>query len=283
MSLISLLLSLGGERVLSASQWQFKTYFTSYLKFAFGFVSKDEIGKSHLNVALLAVLPSLLVWSILWFVEETIIEFVLITLGLIVCFGCAMARQGYKDFLNAAMRGDEVAVAHHQMALQQDQAGEQESFGQTLVWFNYQYYMAIILIFIFLGLPAVVFYRGLLFIAHYQFDNDADEQALFSQSAIQYSRDILLYIDFIPTRFVAFGYMLVGHFSKASTVWLEGLLDFGQSPRQYLTRVAKTSEDLSVDQSDLTSEATLLVQLAKRNLLLLLAATAFMTIAGVLP
>lgn len=322
MILISLLIALAAERVLLSPLWHFNYYYARYINFALGFVSKTEISRSRLNITLLALIPAAIVWGIMTVIDIEIIDFIVSTLILVICFGCGFSRDAYKNFLNAAMRGDEVAVSHHQMELQQDQAYESESFGQTLVWLNYQYYMAIMLIFIFFGISAVVFYRVLIALSNNvaigdadnlavqtasdedasQVDSDTQSQAeseltsetqsevvedlnsnqAISRDAVDKSRGLLFYIDFIPTRFSAFGYMLVGHFSKASTLWLEGLLNYTMSPRKYLCEVAKTSEDCVVDQEDLTSEPTLLVRLAKRNVLLLLAATAFMTIAGIL-
>ncbi len=280
MSLISLLIALGMERLLQSSCWHFNFYYSRYAKFATGFVSKDELANRKANVALFAFIPAFIIWGLLEYIDETIIEFAISTLVLITCLGCQFTRQTYKNYLNAAMRGDEVAVTHHQMALQQDQVSESESFGQTLVWMNYQYYMAPMLIFIFLGLPAVVFYRILVGVSNNALDDN--EQHVLTNEAAKKSRDLLTYIDFIPVRFVALGYMLVGHFSKASTVWLEGMLNFSTTNRQYLNDVARASEEITVVEDDLTSEPLGLVQLAKRNVFLLMAAIAFMTIAGIL-
>ncbi|KGK01145.1 beta-lactamase regulator AmpE [Thalassotalea sp. ND16A] len=280
MSLISLLIALAAERVLRSKHWHFNFYYAPYLKFARGFVSKGEISKSSLNVIVLALIPAILVWGLIALADNLLIEFVISAVVLIVCLGCSTARESYKNFLNAAMRGDEVAVSHHQMELQQNQDFDGESFGQTLVWLNYQYYMAIMLVFVFAGIGGVVFYRLLVAIAN-NIKNEQGE-AFLPEAAVNHGKNILFYIDIIPSRVAAFGYMLVGHFSKASTIWLEGLLNFQLSPRKYLCTVAKTSEEYVVNNDDLTAEPTLLVRLAKRNVLLLLAATAFMTIAGVL-
>ncbi len=329
MSLISLLIALAAERVMLSKYWHFNFYFARYLKFALGFVSKDEISKNLINITLLALIPALATYAVFSLVDNSLIEFVLSSLILIVCFGCRLSRQSYKNYLNAAMRGDEVAVTHHQMEIQQDQAEDVESYGQTLVWLNYQYYMAIMMVFIIFGAPGVVFYRLMVAIANnvaitdidasvaevnaaelnavqpnaddslsvnaetdpetdpaqeHELEQDPEQQSgnYLPTAAIEHARCFLFYFDFIPSRFAAFGYMLVGDFSKSSTLWLEGLLNYTMAPRKYLCQVAKTSEDCAVEEGDLIAEPTLLVRLAKRNVLLLLAATAFMTIAGVL-
>lgn len=280
MALISLLISLATERILSSKYWHFNTYFSRYIKFACGFVSKDEISKSYLNVLLFAFIPSFIVWLVIEYIDHSIVHFVVSTGILMICFGCSAVRESYKNFLNSAMRGDKVAADHYKQELQQEKSLENESYGQTLVWLNYQYYLALMLIFILLGASAVVFYRILVVMVNKAVDDEGNE--FLPDTASHLAKNLLHYLDFIPSRFVAFGYMLVGHFSKASTVWLEGLLNYSMAPRKYLCEVAKISEDCKVDENDLSAEPILLVKLAKRNVLLLLAATAFMTIAGVL-
>lgn len=280
MTLISLLIALAVERVMVSKQWNFNFYYRSYLNFARGFVSKGEISKNKLNVFVFALVPALVVWVIISVVDSRLIEFIIATAGLIICFGSDKIRSSYKSYLNAAMRGDEVAVDLYQQELQQNQTNPKESYGQTLVWLNYQYYMAILLLFICVGIGGVIFYRILITVANNR-KNEEGEVHL-PETAVKHARDILHYIDLIPVRFVAFGYMLVGHFSKASKVWLEGLLNFTQPPREYLCDVAKTSEDIVFEQGDLTAEPTILVSLAKRNVLLLLAAVACLTLAEVL-
>lgn len=280
MSLISLLLALGLERLMQPAYWHFNFYYARYLKFATGFVSKEELSARKANIAFFAFIPACLVWLFLEYIDETIIEFAISTMLLIVCIGCQFSRDSYKNYLNAAMRGDDVAVQHHQEALQQDQAEQDESFGQTLVWLNFQYYITPMLIFVFLGIPAVLFYRLLIAISNNALD-EKQENILTEKAAIK-SRKILAVIDFIPARFVALGYMMVGHFSRASSYWLEGLLNFSTSNRQYVIDVAKASEECADTTNDFTNEPLVLVQLAKRNVTLLVAAIAFMTIAGIL-
>ena len=83
-------------------------------------------------------------------------------------------------------------------------------------------------------------------------------------------------------RLVAFGYMFVGHFSKAMPVWLENLFEFEKAPSKVLIAVAQMSEDYMVDADDCTAEPCLLVKLAKRTLLLFLALIAVLILTGIL-
>ncbi|WP_068544838.1 regulatory signaling modulator protein AmpE [Thalassotalea crassostreae] len=279
MSLISLLIALSCERMLQSRFWRFNYFYSHYIKLVRSFVSKGEISKNTVNTFLFALIPAIVVWFVLLIFDGLFIEFIVSTAILVMCIGCTAARVSYKAFLNAAMRGDEVAVSHHQMELQQGQDFEGESFGQTLVWLNYQYYVAIMLVFVIVGIEGALVYRILVALAN-DAKNDEGESYL-PDTAVQHGRQLLFYIDYIPSRFAAFGYMLVGHFSRASTLWLEGLLNFNITPRKYLCEVAKESEEYKIEDGDLTAEPALLVRLAKRNVLLLLASIAFMTLAGV--
>ncbi len=91
---------------------------------------------------------------------------------------------------------------------------------------------------------------------------------------------ILFWVDWLPVRIITFGFMLVGHFSKAFPVWLENVFELTKAPQCILIDVAKQAEDVMVDETDCTAEPCLLVRLAKRNTLLLLATVAVMTLLG---
>ncbi len=107
-------------------------------------------------------------------------------------------------------------------------------------------------------------------------DNSTDEKV------DRFNQQLLFWLDVIPVRIVAFGYMLVGHFSRAMPIWLESLFDLGKVPQQLLITVAQKSEDFMVDKEDCTAEPCLLVRLAKRCLLLCLAVIALLILTGVM-
>jgi AmpE protein len=92
----------------------------------------------------------------------------------------------------------------------------------------------------------------------------------------------LFWLDWLPVRIASFGYMFVGHFSKAMPVWLESLFDNQKPTHQVLIDVAEKSEDIMVNEDDCTAEPCLLVRLAKRNVLLVLAVISILTLAGLL-
>ena len=75
--------------------------------------------------------------------------------------------------------------------------------------------------------------------------------------------------------------MFVGHFSKALPIWLESLFDVTKPAHEILIDVAQKSEDIMVEEDDCTAEPCLLVRLAKRNVLLMLAVISILTLVGI--
>ena len=168
------------------------------------------------------------------------------------------------------------------------------------------------LFFVFFGAAGVVFYRLLTTVIEQQngCSLDADEtdqvsdiqtdsiEASHSESTIEEAKeqdsepsissgcknynDILFYLDWLPVRITSLGYMFVGHFSKALPMWLESLFDGKKPTHQILIDVAQKSEDIMVDEDDCTAEPCLLVRLAKRNALLVLAVISALTLVGII-
>jgi AmpE protein len=182
------------------------------------------------------------------------------------------------------------------------------SFGQLLVWLNYRYFIAIMIFFVVFGPAGALFYRLLVTMNESPeiFENVAKEESVdtendeadinvnaeskakatpidnIEKNKTPLLKDILFWVDWLPVRLVAFGYMLVGHFSKAMPVWLENFFDIKKQPNQILISVAQKSEDFMVDPDDCTAEPCLLVRLAKRTLLLCLAVISVLILTGIL-
>ena len=312
MSLLSLLIALAAEKSLSSSFWRFDYYYQIYASF---FQCNDSLSKfkdSTLGYTLFLLLPVVIIYAILSLVDDGLLHFIISTLVLIVCFGCFTARHSYKQYLHAAFRGEETTSELFHQQLLQDKNLPPMSFGQALVWLNYRYYIAIMLLFTVFGAPGVVFYRLLTTVIEQQNGCSLDQSAIKSNNdnldAIEhlYSRkentineddkdnipyissgckkyhDILFYVDWLPVRMASFGYMFVGHFSKALPMWLESFFDGKKATHLVLTDVAQKSEDIMVDKEDCTAEPCLLVRLSKRNVLLLLAIIAILTLFDVI-
>jgi AmpE protein len=312
MSLISLLIALVAERYLSTSLWQFKTYFDAYVSLfkssKLMHLAKQSIVSQLIFIAIPVVICDLLIEL----VDDGLLYLILSTLILIICFGCVKTRQCYKDYLMSAFRGEPTSCELHHSQLQQDTSSAPMSFGQLLVWLNYRYFIAIMIFFVVFGPAGALFYRLLVTMnetpealdiestkheAEADIENDevgvttetsaevkAEEHSKNSSEKVETPilKDILFWVDWLPVRIVAFGYMLVGHFSKAMPVWLENFFDINKQPNKILISVAQKSEDFMVDPEDCTAEPCLLVRLAKRTLLLCLAAIAILILTGIL-
>lgn len=303
MSLISLLIALAAERYLSSSAWQFSVYYQRYLRLFNKISALGAPSKSVVTNIIFLLAPVLICYGVLSLVDDGVIHLILSTLILIGCFGCIKTRDTYKQYLMAAFRGEQTTCSLYHQQLIQDKNLPELGFGQTLVWLNYRYFIAIMIFFVLFGAPGAVFYRLLSKLNESplcQFERDEEmlkanlsssedivdkEEASSTcgeanQEVISLNKKLLFFIDWLPVRFVAFGYMLVGHFSRAFPVWLENLFDFDKTPHKVLINVAEKSEDFMVDQDDCTAEPCLLVRLAKRTLLLCLASLALLIITG---
>ena len=99
---------------------------------------------------------------------------------------------------------------------------------------------------------------------------------------LEQSQKVLAAIDWVLIRIVAFGYMLVGHFSRALPTWLDYVFNAKKPAYQLLIDVAEKSEDVLVDDEDCTAAPCTLVRLAKRTLLLCLVVLSLLIVTGVI-
>jgi AmpE protein len=310
MSLLSLLIALAAERSFSARVWHFNFYYQHYLHF-FGqnFTAKHGTAAS----AVFIILPVVATYFLLQIIDNSVIQLLISTLVLIVCFGCTTTRNSYKAYLHSAFRGEETTTEMHHQQLLSDKNLPDMGFGQALIWLNYRYYIAIMLYFTVFGAAGALFYRLLTTVIEHKKeqciaqaneskaqaeastveDSDTEDDVVHNTfhegnvapniaNGCQNHHDVLFWLDWLPVRIASFGYMFVGHFSKAMPVWLESLFDNQKPTHQVLIDVAEKSEDIMVNEEDCTAEPCLLVRLAKRNVLLVLAVISILTLAGLL-
>lgn len=309
MSLLSLLIALMAEKSLSSSVWSFDHYYQKYVTFFQSNSTLSKLNSSNLNYTIFLLFPVAVVYGLLELVDDGLLHLIISTLILIVCFGCFSTRNSYKQFLHATFSGEEITAELHHKQLLQDKNIPEMSFGQALIWLNYRYYIAIMLFFVFFGAAGVVFYRLLTTVIEQQNGCSLDSKATEIDSEKQTSieeptdaelestgaqcsqpnissgcknyHDILFYIDWLPVRITSFGYIFVGHFSKAFPTWLESLFDVRKPAHEILIDVAQKSEDLLIDEDDCSAEPCLLVRLAKRNVLLILSVISILTLVGI--
>jgi AmpE protein len=307
MSLLSLLIALAAEKSLSTKMWHFDHYYQQYVSFFQRNSTLSQLKNSNLSYSIFLLLPVVVVYGVLTLLDGGLIHLIISTLILIVSLGCNTTRNSYKQYLHAAFRGEATTAELYHQQLLQDKNIPPMGFGQALIWLNYRYYIAIMLFFICFGVTGVVFYRLLTTVIEQQngcsLDANQTEQTSESQvssteptdatvsreqdefadisSGCKNYHDILFCLDWLPVRLTSFGYMFVGHFSKALPTWLESLFDAKKPTHQILIDVAQKSEDIIIDEDDCTAEPCLLVRLAKRNVLLMLAVVSVLTLVGI--
>lgn len=290
MSLLSLLIALAAEKSLSSPFWRFDYYYQKYAAVFQRYILQLKRKDNVFAYTLFLLIPVASIYAILSLIDNTLLHFIISTLILIVCFGCFTTRSSYKQYLHAASRGEETTSTFHHQQLLEDKNLHEMSFGQALIWLNYRYYIAIMLFFTLFGATGAVFYRLLTTVIEQQNanslaqENTKEEKANaphISAGCKHYHRFLFL-LDWLPVRLTSFGYMFVGHFAKAFPIWLESFFDGKKPTHKVLTDVAQKSEDRLIDKGDCIAEPCLLVRLSKRNVLLLLAAIASLTLFGVI-
>lgn len=307
MILLSLLIALAAERTLSSSHWCFSYYYKLYQSFYENTNFLNQFNNSNLGRALFILLPTAFVFILLNIVDNGLLHLIISTLILIICLGCAVTRKAFKKYLQSAFRGEATTTNMYHQQLLDDKNLPKMGFGQALIWLNYRYYIAVMLFFTFFGAAGVVFYRLISAVIENQhckmvgnerkYEEQIDQSCSIEESVEEQSetntdspniaegcksyQDIIFWLDWLPVRITSLGYMFVGHFSKALPVWLDSLYSISKPAHEVLIDVAQKSEDVQVDEGDCTAEPCLLVRLAKRNLLLVLAVISILTLTGI--
>lgn len=284
MTLISMLLALIIERLAVRSDaWQAHGYLKAYVRFSAS-SGLSRLASNRFGQYLWLVLPGALVALILYLFDSHLISLVVNTLVLLLAIGCWHFRQLYKQYLNAMERGDEEAGFLAMEQIRQDSGSrEQSSYGQVLVWLNFQYYAAVVFWFLVAGVFGVITYA---LVRHLQqpIAEDDTEQAAAHASCVPVNSKAVARLDhwlnWFPARLFGLGFALVGHFSHASATLLSYFLDFTADNEQVITEVAAAAEPIPELVINTLDESSHLLQLAKRNMLFLLALTAVLTLAG---
>ncbi|MFS1703412.1 beta-lactamase regulator AmpE [Alteromonas sp. AMM-1] len=294
MILISLLLVLAVERSMRKTPgWHIETHLAKYFDWA---QSQSWISYQSEQVRLVIqlALPVVVTFVITQWLVGGFISFILQSILLYLCLGSERLRETYRAFLNAAERGDKQACYLYTEQLghcttqrsdiddsdndsDSDATVHGKSFGQHLLWLNYQHYAAVILWFAIFGAAGAILYvtsRELYRLSCQSSDERADLLVAWMHI-----------LDIVPVRITACGLLLVGHFSRAMPVWLSYLTQPAVPAEVFLTDVASKAEEVEVTDDpdrDLACEPKALVTLAKRNVMLILAVIAMLTMSGVI-
>ena len=286
MMLMSLLLVLSLERLISKTpSWHIEKYASQYRDFL---QKKGWLGEKASSAALYFYLlvPSLLLGAIEYWLLGAFLTFIEQSIVLFICIGCPVLRGIYKNFLNAAQRGDLQACSMYtdqlgHCASQSDSDGsasaEGKSFGQHLTWLNYQHYAAVMLWFIAFGAPGALFYS---------ISRSTTEALCGANHPLKGAAGRLMFaLDYIPVRVTAFGMLMMGHFSRALPEWLSHALQFDVPAYDVLTHISAKAEVLTPEEHQMQAENAaieprVLVKLAKRNVIFLLVITSALTLVG---
>ncbi|QYK01104.1 beta-lactamase regulator AmpE [Shewanella psychrotolerans] len=281
MALFSLLVAIMIERLkLLPQAWQLETLLSFYAKAFFG---SKQLG-NDLMMAIALVLPAISVQVLAWFVTGMVwgvVSLVLWVAVAILCFSHLKQRQIFKQYIQAACRGDVQACYHFADALDPsiavDAVSEEDlgaKVGQTVAWLNYRFYGAVALYFIFFGPAGAVLYCTTRYFA---------DDAKAKGKSLPLVDSTLTLLDWLPSRLIAFGYVLSGHFSAAFSKWRHLAFDWTKSAREIVTEVALAAETIETSsKTPICVQSTIsLLQLSKRNFILLVTGLSLLTIFGV--
>lgn len=281
MALFSLLVAILIERLkLLPQSWQLDSMLNLYSKTLFG----NKQLNSDVMMALALILPAIAVQVIMWAVNGLLWGGVSLILWVgisILCFSHLKQRQLFKHYMLAACRGDSQACYHFAEALDPsaslEAVSEQElgaKVGQSAAWLNYRFYGAVAIFLIFLGPAGAVFYCTARYFS---------DKSQANKLELPLVEDVLMLLDWLPSRIFAFGYVLSGQFSQAFTRWGQYAFNIRSSARDIVTQVALAAEPQPESSTmPICTQATLaLLQLSKRNFILLLICLSILTIFGV--
>ncbi|SQH74877.1 AmpE protein [Shewanella benthica] len=281
MALFSLLVAIMVERLkLLPKSWQLESFLDLYAANLFG---KQQLN-SEAMMALALFLPAISVLVTTWAVSGLLWGGVslLLWVGIsILCFSHQKQRTAFKRYMQAACRGDSQACYHFAEELDCKRAIEAVSesdlgakVGQSVTWLNYRFYGAVALYLIFFGPAGAVLYCSVRYFA------DLSHQQSLELPLVD---KVLTLLDWLPSRIFSFGYVLSGQFSQAFSSWRKLGLSLGHSARDIVTQVALAAEPRpEASATPICVQATLaLLQLSKRNFILLLTTLSLLTIFGV--
>ncbi|CAI8227054.1 MAG: Uncharacterised protein [Glaciecola sp. HTCC2999] len=273
MTLIYLLLALFAERVISKPESCHSNY---YIDQYIDWLNRKDYLTQSVSVTvlwLMWLIPGALLVITLMMIDIGVIDFVVTVFVLYMAIGCPELRNTYKCYLEAASRGDMETCDRYTQQLGLGMY-EPRTFGQHLIWLNYQRYAAPMIMFVVFGLYGVVAYGCLRALHGY-----SQAHTLQAQTSLTKALHV---IDWLPIRITAFGFLLVGHFSNALPKWIGLLFDTSTHAKLVLAEVAVAAEDVAYKEGDITTEPTTLVQLAKRNVLFIVSIVAVLTLSGII-
>ncbi|WP_417665801.1 regulatory signaling modulator protein AmpE [Pseudidiomarina sp.] len=217
-----------------------------------------EAWRQHdLGQVLWAIIPALFIGFVLALLNNVLLTFLVSAAGLLAAIQAPAARAAYKRYLQAESEEDGAEQAR-QLKLLQQASGRKEAapVEHLLLWIHLRHYFAVMIYFVLLGVTGALVYATLRDMRH----NKSPRWQTVHQI-----------INWLPTRLMTLGFLLVGNFSKALPVWLSSIGNKPQNNFIALTKVAELADDLT---------APTTTALVKRNFLLYVVFVALLTIGG---
>lgn len=276
MYLLALLLTYSLERTVQISRnWHWRRLILRWQHWQFANQKIAEFRAHGLGHLVWAIIPALLIGFVLSLLGNSLVTFVVSVAGLLLAILLPKVRNAYRGYLAAGIaddRGerDEAAMAMHARTLRH-QIGRDESasVADVLVYIHLRYYFAVFLYFLLFGITGALVYATI---------RDMRQPRTSSW------RSLHQIIDWLPTRVMGFGFLLVGNFSQGFPIWLSSIGNQPQDNFTVASRLAAAAEPQSRDESgDAQQTALTTVALLKRNMLFFLVLVAILTIVHWLP
>ena len=293
MVIFSLLIAILIDRATRArGHWQLRPIAASWHKLLYRHTHQQEWAGIAVVAPLLWIAPAILLALILALQGSALLLLIVNVLVLLIALGCAPQRDILRMYLSKGQSGHReecVALQAQLNALHPELSGH--GVGAHIIWLNFRYYFAVAFWFIVLGAAGALAYALIREYVVNRFaqpgltgdlTEDADVtdiQPVEAEQAQLFAR-ILYVIEWPAARVAGFAYLLVGHFSRAMPVWLNGLGDIDKPHSHYLAAIASRAEEGSEEADEMTQEPCVMMTLAKRSMVLLLAATALATLLG---
>ncbi|UAL44034.1 beta-lactamase regulator AmpE [Shewanella inventionis] len=280
MALFSLLVAILAERLkLLPRSLQFDCLMDRYHK---QFWDADSLA-SEFGVVMALLLPALVVFVVSQLLQGMLFDLLSLAFWVLVsmiCFSHQHLREVFKQYVQAACRGDVQACYRYAGQLDCseciDVVDEQDlgqKVGQTVAWINYRYYGAVALFLIFFGPAGAVLYCTVRFFSDFKVKQCIDMPLV---------NDLLALLDWLPSRVFSFGYVLSGQFNSGLRMWTAYGLRLKCDAKTIVTQTAVAAESLpEAGNAPISVQSTLaLLALSKRNFILLLTLVSVLTIFG---
>ncbi len=277
MYLLALLLTYSLERTVQISRnWHWRRLILRWQHGQFGYDKIAEFRTHGLGHLVWAIIPALLIGFVLALLGNSLVSFVISVAGLLLAITVPKARKAYRGYLAAGIRDDQgarddAAMAKHARALRH-QIGRDESasVAEVLVYIHLRYYFAVFFYFLLFGITGALVYATI---------RDMRQPRTVSW------RSLHQIIDWLPTRVMGFGFLLVGNFSQGFPIWLSSIGNQPQDNFTVASRLAAAAEPYAAADNDHDAQQTALttVALLKRNMLFFLVLVAVLTIVHWLP